>query len=117
MTIPEAKRKIRINEWQQLIQEQQQSGLSIRKWCERSNIRETSYYYWLKIIREEALTGTENLSGQLVRIEPEKLPSAAKTASSHSGIVIRHGESTIELPEQTPPERLAALVRALNRHA
>ena len=73
MTIPEAKRIARINEWRQLIQERQQSGQSVRAWCQQNGIRESSYYSWLRIIREEALRETENRSGALVRVEPEKL--------------------------------------------
>ncbi len=72
MTIPEAKRTARIIEWRQLIHARQQSGQSVRAWCLRNGIRENSYYYWLRIIREEALCEAENKSGALVRVEPEK---------------------------------------------
>ena len=71
MTIPEAKRITRMNEWRQLIHERQQSGQSVRAWCLQNGIRENSYYYWLRIIREEALRETENRSCALVRVEPE----------------------------------------------
>ena len=90
MTIPEAKRTARIIEWRQLIHARQQSGQSVRAWCLRNGIRENSYYYWLRIIREEALCEAENKSGALVRVEPEKL--AIETVSpqfSSGGIVIR----------------------------
>lgn len=73
MTIPEAKRITRMNEWGQLIHERQQSGQSVRVWCQQNGIRENSYYYWLRIIREESLRETESRSGTLVRVEPEKL--------------------------------------------
>ena len=55
MTISEAKRITRMNEWRQLIHERQQSGQSVRTWCLQNGIRENSYYYWLRIIREAAL--------------------------------------------------------------
>lgn len=48
MTITEAKRIKRINEWRQLIHEQQHSGQSVRAWCRENRIRENSYYYWLR---------------------------------------------------------------------
>ena len=73
MTIPEAKRITRMNEWKQLIYERQQSGQSVRAWCLQNGIHENSYYYWLRIIREEAPCEAENKSGTLVRVEPEKL--------------------------------------------
>ena len=87
MTIPEAKRITRINEWRQLIHERQQSGQSVRTWCLQNGIRENSYYYWRRIIREEALRETENRSGMLVRVEPERLASGAGSVRSGSGSI------------------------------
>ena len=78
MTIPEAKRITRMNEWRRLIHERQESGQSVRAWCRQNGIRENSYYYWLRIIREEALRETENRSCALVRVEPEKLAALFK---------------------------------------
>ena len=115
MTIPEAKRITRINEWRQLIHERQQSGQSIRAWCQQNGIRENRYYYWLRIIREEALCEAENRSGALVRVEPEKL--VVETVSpqpSSGGIVIRaHGVET-EFPSGTDIGILAAFVKAIS---
>ena len=90
MTIPEAKRITRMNEWKQLIHERQQSGQSVRAWCLQNGIHENSYYYWLRIIREAALCEAEKKSGALVRVEPEKLAvETVSPQSSSGGIVIR----------------------------
>lgn len=43
MTIPESKRITRMNEWRQMIHERQQSGLSVRAWCQQNGMRENSY--------------------------------------------------------------------------
>lgn len=115
MTIPEAKRITRINEWRQLIHERQQSGQSVRAWCLQNRIRENSYYYWLRIIREEALCEAENKSGALVRLEPEKL--AVETVSpepSSRNIVIRAHGVEVEFPTGTDIGILAAFVKALS---
>ena len=115
MTIPEAKRITRMNEWRRLIHERQESGQSVRAWCRQNGIRENSYYYWLRIIREEALRETENRSSALVRVEPEKL--AAETESSRSssgGIVIRAHGVEAEFPTGTDIGMLAAFVKALS---
>lgn len=115
MTIPEAKRITRMNEWRQLIHERQQSGQSVRAWCQRNGIRENSYYYWLRIIREEALRETENKSGALVRVEPAKL--AVETVSpqpSSGGILIRTHGVEAEFPSSTDIAILAAFVKALS---
>ena len=114
MTIPEAKRTARIIEWRQLIHERQQSGQSVRAWCLQNGIRENSYYYWLRIIREEALRETENRSGALVRVEPEKLAVETVSPQSSSGeIVIRANGVEAEFPSDTDIGILAAFVKAL----
>ena len=115
MTIPEAKRITRMNEWRQLIHERQQSGQSVRVWCQQNGIRENSYYYWLRIIREESLRETESRSGTLVRVEPKKL--AVETGSprhSSGGIVIRTNGVEVEFPSGTDIGMLAAFVKALS---
>ena len=115
MTIPEAKRITRLNEWRQLIHERQQSGQSVRAWCRQNGIRENSYYYWLRIIRREALRETENRNGALVRVEPEKLAAEAVSPQSSSGeIVIRSHGVEAEFPSGTDIGMLAAFVKALS---
>ena len=115
MMISEAKRITRMNEWRQLIQERQQSGQSVRAWCRQNGIRENSYYYWLRIIREEALRETENRSGALVRVEPEKLAVGAVSPQSSLGrIVIRTHGVEAEFPSGTDIGILAAFVKAVS---
>ena len=114
MTIPEAKRTARIIEWRQLIYERQQSGQSVKAWCLQNGIRENRYYYWPRIIREEALCETKNRSGTLVRVEPEKL--AVETVSpqpASEGIVIRAHGVEAEFPSGTDIGILAAFVKAV----
>ena len=115
MTKPEVKRITRMNEWRQLIHERQQSGQSVRVWCQQNGIRENNYYYWLRIIREEALRETESRSGTLVRVEPDKL--AVETGSpqpSSGGIVIRTNGAEVEFPSGTDIGMLVAFVKALS---
>ena len=114
MTIPEAKRITRMNEWRQLVHERQQSGQSVRAWCLQNGIRENSYYYWLRIIREEALRETENRSSTLVRVEPDKLAvETGSPQSSSGGIVIRAHGVEAEFPSGTDIAILAAFVKAI----
>ena len=115
MTIAEAKRITRMNDWKQLIHERQQSGQSVRAWCLQNGIRESSYYYWLWITREEALCEAENKSGALVRVGPEKMTvETASPQSSSGGIVIRAHGVEVEFPSGTDIGMLAAFVKALN---
>ena len=42
-----------LQQWQSLIQEQQASGLSIRKWCDQNNIKQCTFFYWKKRLSEK----------------------------------------------------------------
>ena len=39
--------------WSQLIAERKESGLTVREFCENAGIRENTYYYWQKKLRDE----------------------------------------------------------------
>ena len=43
----------RIEEWTQLLQEADASGLTRKQWCEQKGIPQRKFYYWQKRIREE----------------------------------------------------------------
>ena len=117
MTISEIKRQTRLREWRNNIRDQQSSGLSIKAWCARNGLREPQYYYWLKLVREEAIQGRAEAA--LVRIEPDCLlvsSAALPTAASnpHAGIAVRYGSAVIEFPVGTQTAEIAALLKALN---
>ena len=118
--IRKLKHTAKLQQWTKKILECRSSGESVKAWCEHHAIGVKTYYYWEKEFLLEQARTTQvpavQSSGPLVRISPNELPSA-EVAPAYSGIVIRHGENTIELPIQTAPEQIAALICALNRHA
>ena len=117
MTILEAKRETRLAVWQQHIQDQRSSSLTVRAWCAQNGCSEKSYYYWLRLVRERMLEQAEGTT--LVQVRPEELVSAsiAGMGNGISGnVVIRFGHACIELPEHTDTEAIASLVKALNHH-
>ena len=50
--ILEIRTKVRTAQWQSIIKECKESGMSVTKFCEDRNIRCHAYYYWLRKIRE-----------------------------------------------------------------
>ena len=50
-----AVREYRSNQWMQIIQDRNQSGLTIREYCRQNGINRNAYYYWLRIIRHQAM--------------------------------------------------------------
>ena len=54
----------RLAHWAQILKERHESGLSNRAFCEQTGIKEKTYYYWQRKLREticlELLTGSQN---------------------------------------------------------
>ena len=99
--ITEIKSKVSLQEWQQRILDCQNSGMSVKAWCQTNGISPGSYYYHLRKIRESVLE--EN---QIIPLEPPKPVSS-------TGIRIESDSITITLPETVSPEQLTAVLSAL----
>lgn len=53
--IRQAKREVKLNNWQRMYEEYLASGQTVRQWCANNNITTKTYYYRLRKVREEAL--------------------------------------------------------------
>ena len=62
MRVQAAKRMIMLREWATQINEREESGMSVRQWCVENGLKEKTYYYRQKQVREELLEAlvTEN---------------------------------------------------------
>ena len=99
--ITEIKNKVSMDEWRQRITDCQSSGKSIKAWCRENGVATSSYYHYLRKIRESVLQ-----EGQIVSLE---LPKPV----SSPGILIESAGITITLPENVSPEQLTAVLSAL----
>ena len=99
--ITEIKTTVSMEQWQQRIMECQQSGMSIKAWCQKNGVATSSYYHYLRKIRESML--------QEKQIVPVELPKP----TGSSGIRIESGEITVTLPESVSAEQLTAILSAL----
>lgn len=45
-------KQVRISSWINMVKAQNESGLSIDKWCEINNIRSNTFYYRRKLLRD-----------------------------------------------------------------
>ena len=53
MDVMEIRQRVSRDTWQSRIHDCRSSGLTISAWCEQHNIRESTYYYWLRKLRQE----------------------------------------------------------------
>ena len=45
----------KLNEWASRFADQKTSGLSVAEWCKQNNLTEYKYYYWRRLLKEEAI--------------------------------------------------------------
>ena len=91
---------VRLQEWSQLIEAQQASGLTIKQWCEENGIKPNTFYCRLKKIREQFI--------EAPAIVPLNVPQ-----QRHSEIHIGKNDLQISLPSDIDPDTLLSLVKAL----
>ena len=94
--------------WRETIERQSASGLSVREFCRREQLAETSFFAWRRTIRQR--DGEVESSGQ-----PAFVPAVVtSTSSADTSIVLELGNGrALKLPESIAAARLAELVTAL----
>lgn len=50
-----AKRNYSIQQWKAIIQDRNNTNLTVDDYCKQNGLSRNSYFYWIRIIREEAL--------------------------------------------------------------
>ena len=63
--------QIRIQQWAAVIHDRQESGLKVDEYCEQHGLSRNAYYYWLRKVKEAALTQTGFVEIQSVITAPE----------------------------------------------
>ena len=97
------RKQYRLNQWSMMVQERENSGLSIRAYCEQKGIGVKTYYYRLKKLREAAI---ELAQPEIVQVE-------APAIQEKQSIIIQTGNTSIEIPGNANPETVKAAVSFL----
>ena len=98
----QVRNEYRKQQWMQIIQECQSSGLSNKEYCRQQGISEKSYYYWLRKLREAA---AESMP-QIAEVEPPGMEDK---------VYIRFRGAELTLPAGTNVEAIAAVLRSLQQ--
>ena len=67
-----AKRNYQLQQWRTIIQERNNSGLTINEYCNQNGLSRNSYFYWLRLIREEVLAPQQSAPGLVELSLPTK---------------------------------------------
>ena len=95
----------RMEQWRQIIQECQKSGLSNETYCQQQGISEKAYYYWLRKLRTATV---EQAVPQIMELEPEDERRAEV-------LYIRYRGAELRLPAETDIEAAASILRSLRQ--
>lgn len=104
----------RMTQWAQRLQARQCSGESIEAFCEASGISRNTYFYWQRKLREAACTELANRSeGENGVPNGWARLTSGKAKGAAEGITIEVGGCRVMATEDTDPELLAKVCRAL----
>ena len=94
--------------WRETIKHQTASGLSVREFCRRERLTETSFFSWRRTIRQRDAE-QEPSDG------PAFVPAVVtSTSSAETSILLElTSGNTLKLPQSISAARLAELVQAL----
>ena len=96
LLMSDLKHDVTAERWAVLIKERMESGMTVREWCHDRNIKESRYYYWLRILRREAV----ERKGQRQQAPPfVELPAdiCREQVFEPAAAVIRKGNITKEI--------------------
>ena len=88
------RQQVRLNQWSAMVQEREDSGLSVKAFCKQAGIATKTYYY------------------ELVQYTP---PTGYVLDPTPQSIVIKTSSTTVEIPVNTNPEVVAAAVSFLKQ--
>ena len=110
--------KVRCEQWTNIIKEYLTSGMSKTTWCREDGISDKSFFYWQRILREEAYLSTlENTLTPAVKensvptttdfVEIKMTDHTSSSACPFKpDVVIRRGSVSIEISNKATEELL-----------
>ncbi len=95
--------------WRETVAEQQQSGQSVRTFCRKRRLNESSFYRWRKLIRlrDRKADGKNDTLPAFAQVVVVDEPSAAAIE------IVLTDETTVRVPPHATPEQLGMVLAAL----
>lgn len=100
---------VRMSNWQAMIHDRNESGLSVKDWCAANNVTESQYYYRLKQLRNAAFKAMDQTQSEEA-CGFTKIPIS--TTSSDVALRIRRADTTIDVSGDAP-DRILSFLKAV----
>jgi len=104
------------HKWKERVEEYRHSGLSIRNWCKKNEIKETTFKYWInkfnKFERESLAANTDFAE---VLLQSESNSNKMMTESATAMLTLSYGNYSIDIADNFNPETLSKLLKVLQK--
>lgn len=111
--IAEVKQVVRHENWKRMYEEYQRSGMKVNDWCVMQGLSVKTFYYRLKVIREEMLNETDKHDIVPVMKYKNEMPADKSTVQSDEKIHITGNGVEIELPATISVELMTVILRGM----
>ena len=124
-------KQVRLTRWTEIMRERNESGLTVKQWCRENGIKEKTYYYWQRKLREAVSENIERSQLPEKRyismplFKEVKIAQEPQTQSLSNNrlqnsynpdqLQIEINDIFITAGKTYPPEVLAVLIRELVR--
>ncbi len=101
-------KEYRLSQWAEIIQARNESGKSIKEFCENNGISKHAYFYWQRKLRQEACKELA-VTGETTNVAPNgwiKLNPSVRTQCTDSSILIELNGCHITVKGNTDLELL-----------
>mgnify|MGYP007030224810 FL=1 len=111
-----AKRNYNIQQWKTIIQDRNNTNLIVDEYCKQNGLSRNSYFYWLRIIREEALEQSSESSFVELSLPAETdsgshpITAVQIAKPEPSQLTLSMCVITIQVTEDTSPALLARTI-------
>jgi len=122
----EIAKEFRLTHWAGIVREREESGVSIRAFCENSGFPENRYFYWQKKLRKAACEEMAKAQGETpctsltqpvfaeVKL-PGRSPLPPASGNLNSNICIEAGGVRVIAGSEYPIEKLVEMFGAVSR--
>ena len=104
--ITKIKNEVKLKQWVEMIQQRNESGLTVTDWCRQNGINLKTYYYRLKRVRQKVCIEIDQ--HDIVPVEP-----IVGTEITAEKIEISVGDVKISLPDDFNESTLSRLLGVL----
>jgi len=106
------KHEVIAKRWAELIEERMASGMTIKEWCHERGIKESQYYYWLKILRRNEAERMQHGQPASRFVELPAISQEQAIKQSDPAAILRKGNVVIEVTESASAEFIAKVMEA-----